>query len=177
MASARQHFSFWRFLLTGTAAAGFDPAQGGLEGIKNLVRKRFPEVRQLSVGELAAWLVDLKREQPILLDAREPDEFTTSHLPGALQVDPSANAESIRPLLTANRPVVVYCSVGYRSSGLARRLTRAGVTEVFNLEGSIFEWANEGRPLAGANGPATRVHPYRDRWGALLKPEVRGQAR
>lgn len=39
--------------------------------------------------------------------------------------------------------IVVYCSVSYRSSILARRLQDMGFTNVYNLEGSIFKWANE----------------------------------
>jgi len=168
---------FWVFLITGTAVLGFDPEQDGLRAIKDLVRKRFPDVRQLPVPELAAWLADTNRPQPLLLDVRQAEEFATSHLPGAQRVDPKAKAEAIQGLAAGGRPVVMYCSVGYRSSELARRLMSAGVTNVFNLEGSIFQWANEGRPLASTNGPASKVHPYNDRWGALLKPEVRGSSR
>lgn len=172
-----QRIGFWIFLLSGSAVLGFDPEQDGLAGIKDLVRKRFPEVRQLPTKELAAWLADTKRPQPVILDVRQPEEFALSHLPGARRVDPNAKADSVRSLTATNQPVVVYCSVGYRSSELAQRLLKAGVTNVFNLEGSIFQWANEGRPLAGTNGPAAKVHPYDDRWGALLKPEVRATAK
>jgi len=120
------------------------------------------------------WLADTNRPQPVILDVRKREEFLVSHLRGAKSVDPGAQAESLKSLVATNRPVVVYCSVGYRSSELARRLMKAGITNVFNLEGSIFQWANEGRPLVNSNGPAAKVHPYNARWGALLKPEVRG---
>ena len=57
-----QRIGFWIFLLSGSAVLGFDPEQDGLDGIRNLVRKRFPEVRQLPTRELAAWL-DEKLQQ------------------------------------------------------------------------------------------------------------------
>ncbi|MGH7937844.1 MAG: rhodanese-like domain-containing protein, partial [Bryobacteraceae bacterium] len=69
--------------------------------------------------------------------------------------------------------IVTYCSVGYRSAGMARRLHAAGFTRVQNLEGSIFEWANEHRPLVHDGKAATQVHPYDALWGRLLQPEVR----
>lgn len=144
-----------------------------MDGIKELVRKRFPEVRQLPTAELAAWLVDTNRPLPLLLDARRPAEFSVSHLRGAKRVDPGAKPDALKPLIETGRPVIVYCSVGYRSSELARRLMKAGITNVFNLAGSIFQWANEGRPLVDEKGPAKTVHPYNARWGALLKPEIR----
>lgn len=90
------------------------------------------------------------------------------------------------------RPVklVCYCSVGYRSSKLATRLQTllhrqsdemasplAGSNQspaktdvqVFNLEGSLFQWANENRPLISETGERTRfVHPYSAVWGRLV---------
>lgn len=174
VSSLARHFGFWFFLVTGTTVWGFDPQQDGMEGIKELVRKRFPEVRQLPTGELSAWLVDTNRPQPVILDVRGPAEFSVSHLRGAKRVDPKGKVENLKPLIATNRPVIVYCSVGYRSSELARRLIKAGMTNVFNLEGSIFQWANEGRPLVNESGQAKMVHPYNARWGTLLKPEVRG---
>lgn len=172
-----RRIGFWVFLLTGTAVLGFEPEPDGMAGIKEMVRKRFPEVNQLPTRELAAWLADTNRPQPVILDVRQTEEFAVSHLAGARNVPPAARADSLKALVPTNRPVVVYCSVGYRSSQLARRLMKAGITNVFNLEGSIFQWANEGRPVVATNGPAAKVHPYNDRWGALLKPAVRGTAK
>jgi rhodanese-related sulfurtransferase len=69
------------------------------------------------------------------------------------------------------RPVVVYCAVGYRSSALAQKLQKAGLTNVFSLDGSIFQWANEGRQLYRGSERVKEVHPYNRKWGRLLKPE------
>ena len=146
-----------------------------MDGIKELVRKRFPEVQQLPTQELVAWLADTHRPPPVILDVRQAEEFGVSHLAGARRIDPDAKADAIKATTATNQPLVVYCSVGYRSSELARRLMKSGVTNVFNLEGSIFQWANEGRALTGTNGPATTVHPYSERWGALLKPALRAK--
>jgi hypothetical protein len=39
---------------------------------------------------------------------------------------------------------------------------------VFNLKGSIFEWANRGNPVVNQHGVTPYVHPYNRRWGQLL---------
>ena len=66
--------------------------------------------------------------------------------------------------------VVVYDAVGFYSAELAETLSSAGSGEIFYLEGGIFQWANEGRPLVDADGsPTTKVHPYNKLWGRLLK--------
>ena len=73
-------------------------------------------------------------------------------------------------------PVVVYCSVGYRSAAIVQRIERAGVGRVYNLEGGIFAWANEGRPIFKDNARAKLVHPYDKLWGLLLHEDLRAPA-
>lgn len=136
------------------------------DSIREVIRKKFPDVRQLPTRELAAWLGDTNRPAPLLADARKPEEFAISHLPGAHHLDSVA---AVKATLQSNsQPVVVYCSVGYRSSVLAEKLQKAGVTNVFNLDGSIFAWANEGRPVFRGTNTVQQVHPYSKKWGALL---------
>jgi 3-mercaptopyruvate sulfurtransferase SseA len=64
--------------------------------------------------------------------------------------------------------VVTYCSVGVRSAAMADRLREAGYVNVVHMNGSIFQWANEGRPLERDGRPAETVHPYDAEWGRLL---------
>jgi rhodanese-related sulfurtransferase len=168
--------SVQRWLSIGGSVLGVIRALGGghttngLDEMKSAVRSRFPQVPQLQTAELADWLANPHREPPLLLDVRTEPEFKVSHLPGAVRVDPSAKGTQLRPLLELHRPIVVYCSVGYRSSDLATRLRSAGQTNVSNLEGSIFAWANEDRPLVtGSNQPVRVVHPYNQTFGKLLR--------
>jgi rhodanese-related sulfurtransferase len=56
---------------------------------------------------------------------------------------------------------------------MASRLRAAGFTDVRNLEGSIFQWANERRPLVREEEPVSQVHPYNALWGRLLNDDVR----
>ena len=154
------------------AARGEDTPEQGLDSMKKLVRKRFPSVRQLSVTELEAWLGQTNRPKPLLVDVRTEKEFRTSHLPGARRLDPGARRLPADWKVGAGVPVVFYCSVGYRSSQLAERAARSGWTNTYNLEGSIFEWANNGHPVEAEGKPVRVVHPYNDTFGKLLKPEL-----
>lgn len=142
---------------------------------KKSVRSRFPTVQQLSTEALSGWFADTNRPVPLLLDVRTEAEFAMSHLPKARRVEPGSDPVRLAAELPTNRPVVVYCSVGWRSSELAERLRKAGVTNVINLEGSIFAWANEGRPLETDGKSSAVVHPYNSTFSKLLKPERRGK--
>ena len=137
------------------------------------IRETFPDVPHLTTSQLAN---KLDRGEPILLlDARAAEEFQVSHINRAVRATTVRTALNAIQADSRQPTVVVYCSVGYRSSRLVSRLKARGVENVFNLEGSLFQWANEGRPLARGDQPATRVHPYDDEWGELLKESVRAR--
>ena len=141
--------------------------------LKKTLEHRFPEVAWISTQELANWLADKGKPAPSLLDIRTPAEWNVSHLPGARHVEPKSSIESATAGISKEMPIVTYCAVGYRSAEMAKRLKAAGFTNVRNLEGSIFQWANEHRPLVQGEQPVSRVHPYNALWGRLLAEDVR----
>lgn len=153
------------------AALGFRSVDWFL--LKTSLRHKFPKGEWISTSELAAWLANKKRPAPVLLDVRTSAEWNVSHLSGARHVEPNASAESATTGLAKETPIVTYCAVGYRSGEMAERLRAAGFTNVRNLEGSIFQWANEHRPLVHGDQPVTQVHPYNSFWGRLLNDDVR----
>jgi rhodanese-related sulfurtransferase len=142
--------------------------------LKQSLRHRFPKVSWITTEQLAAWLDDKNRPAPVLLDVRTKAEWEVSHIPGARRVEPNAPVGEVIAAMPKETPIVTYCAVGYRSGELATRLREAGFTNVRNLEGSIFEWANEHRPLVREDQPVTIVHPYSSLWGRLLIDDARG---
>ena len=149
-------------------ASAIDSGTG--DKLRVTIRRRFPQVRQLPTSDLAAWLADDTRPAPLLIDARTAREYAVSHLPGARHARKPTEVLALLadPQKDRARPIVVYCSVGYRSASLAARLQARGFTRVFNLEGAIFQWANEDRPLRRGSRPVQEVHPYDAKWGQLL---------
>ena len=84
------------------------------------------------------------------------------------------------------KTVVCYCAVGYRASIMANRLIDElqkpenqelkSDMDVYNLEGSIFKWANERKDLVEPSGQSTTlvntVSPF---WGLLVYKEMRAR--
>ncbi len=142
---------------------------------KELVRTDFPEATQLSVTGLERVLAG-PTPAPLLIDVREPEEYAVSHLPSAVNAQGEELERLVRETGT-ERPIVLYCSVGYRSSRETENLRRQGFSNVTNLEGSIFEWANAGNPLVqgGADSEIRTdvVHPFDEEWGLLLDADRR----
>jgi rhodanese-related sulfurtransferase len=121
----------------------------------------------MSVNELLD-----NRDKFIIFDAREKAEFDVSHIPDAIYLGYSDfNAGSIKNI-PKEKNIVIYCSIGYRSEKIGEKLLRLGYKNVYNLYGSIFEWANEKYPLVGSNGKTTdRVHGYNKSWSKWVTNE------
>ena len=141
-----------------------------------MIRSKFPEVNQLSTDTLASWLNEPDEiKRPLIVDTRDLGEYDVSHLKGALQASTGDELHRILTGLVPGRRVVLYCSVGYRSSAMVRLLLKKGHTQIYNLEGSIFAWANEGRPVYQGDKKVDVVHPYDKIWGKLLLKPLRSR--
>ncbi len=114
----------------------------------------------------------LQHDQVLLLDAREPSEYEVSHIAGARHAGYTQFDIGILEGVRHDEHIVVYCSIGYRSEKIARQLIKQGYSNVYNLYGSIFEWANDGKPLVDQQGEITqRIHTYNRKWSQWVTNE------
>lgn len=123
----------------------------------------------LSQSELAADPKDY-----LIVDTRSKEEIVISRIPGSVSwVDYQSSSlpSEVNQAVESGKPVVFYCSIGYRSGEAAERAKTLldPQTPIYNLHGGIFQWANEDRPLEGGD----RVHGYDEKWIQLLRPEKR----
>ncbi len=135
------------------------------------VQQRYKDVRHVSAREMEL----LDRKGLVIFDVREEEEFAVSHLTGAIRVDPDVTPVEFMKKFSrqiAGKTVLVYCSVGVRSSALAERLRphlkSDGQNRLYNLTGGIFQWHNDRRPLARGGQSTAYVHPYNRSWGRLI---------
>lgn len=102
------------------------------------------------------------------LDARQFKEYQVSHIKGATWVGYEDFSLARVPEIPKNEPIIVYCSVGYRSEKITEKLMQAGFTNVKNLYGGIFEWVNAGKPVYNGTQVTDSVHAYDHLWGVWL---------
>ena len=102
-------------------------------------------IQALSAPALAAWLADPARPRPVLLDVREPWEYTTCRL-DASQSMPLATVPSRFAELDLATPIVCICHHGARSMQAAAFLAGRGADEVYNLTGGVAAWAHQVDP-------------------------------
>lgn len=99
------------------------------------------------------------------LDAREKNEFEVSHIKNAKYIGYDDFDMSTLDDLDKNQPIVIYCSIGYRSEKIGDKLKNAGFSKVYNLYGSIFEWVNQHHPVYDtSNQQSLNIHTYNKKW-------------
>lgn len=87
-------------------------------------------------------------ETVTILDVRTDREVEKGKIPGAVQIDFYDNdfREKIAEL-PKDKPVLVYCAVGGRSSNAMQLLKSVGVTSVYNLDGGFDAWKQSDMPI------------------------------
>jgi rhodanese-related sulfurtransferase len=110
----------------------------------------------------------------IFLDAREEGEYEVSHIPRAILIGYDNFQISSLDNISKEDPIIVYCSIGYRSDIIGGKLKKAGYKKVYNLYGSIFEWVNQGHEIVNNKGePTKNLHTYNRKWSKWVEnPEV-----
>lgn len=106
----------------------------------------------------------------VFLDTREKDEYNVSHIPGAMFVGYDDFDWDKVENLDRSKTVIVYCSIGVRSQNIGKELKEKGFTDVKNLYGGIFLWADQDRDMHNERGVDTdAVHGYSRLWGRWVQ--------
>ena len=143
-----------------------------LDSVVSVIDSKYTQLCHINAEELS------REEGLLIFDVREDDEFRVSHLQNARQW--KGLQDALRDIGQSKpRMVVLYCSVGERSSKAALQLKEASASlAVANLRGGIFRWAIEHRPMVNALGELVSVvHPYDAIWGRLLPKPLRGESK
>lgn len=97
-------------------------------------------MQQITPAQLKSWLDDASREQPVLLDVREPWEHEKARIEGS-QLVPMREVPARVAEIAPDREVVAICHHGGRSMQVAMFLEKQGFKRVHNLVGGIDAWS------------------------------------
>lgn len=137
--------------------------------LNRLYKNSVPLVEAEEAGEMMT-----NTENIMVLDTRSEREFAVSHIEGAQFVDFDSFKKKDFAGVDKDQPVLVYCSVGYRSERIGEKLQKMGFSNVHNLYGGIFEWKNRGLNVVDNSNSATeKVHTYNEDWGQWLDKGVK----
>jgi len=137
------------------------------------------------VKEIQPW--DLSRQlaegrELVLLDVREPAEFASLRIPGAINVPRGVLEQSCEwdfdetvPMLAAGRglDIVVICRSGYRSALVADVMQQMGYSRVVSLKTGVRGWNDFEQPLVDAAGDPVDADTADMLLGPHLRPDQR----
>ena len=134
-------------------------------------QRQFAAVSHMQPAQLQALLES--GSSVTLLDVRTSEERAVSVIPGALSPEDLPRAELLRRAAADDAgPLVIYCTVGYRSSLEARRIAAdlpcVPAGGVHSMAG-ILPWAHEVGRLVDPDTqqPTRRIHLFGQKWAAM----------
>ena len=86
------------------------------------------------------------RDDVVLIDVREQDEWDAGHIAGATLI-PSSQLQSRWQEIPTDKTVIVYCRSGNRSNVATDFLKQQGLTNVHNMTGGVIAWEAAGLTL------------------------------
>ena len=107
-------------------------------GVLYLIWRFMPAkgISQITTSELKKELLDKNKQ---FIDVRTPEEFSQSKIRGFKNMPLNELANRVDSL-DKDRPVMVICQSGMRSSNAARLLKKKGFKEIINVKGGMNAW-------------------------------------
>jgi rhodanese-related sulfurtransferase len=90
----------------------------------------------------------MNREDALVLDVRETGEWSTGHITGARHITLGQLDKRLSELdKFKDKPIIVVCASGNRSSSACGQLKKHGFGKVFSLGGGVSSWRDANLPL------------------------------
>ncbi|CAN5208092.1 hypothetical protein BH11BAC5_BH11BAC5_13690 [soil metagenome] len=99
---------------------------------ENMLQKRLFVVPWTAANTLS--------ENDVLIDVREPYEFTEAHMPGAINI-PVDELRGRLDELDRDKTIYIYCQIGLRGYLAQRILLQNGFKKLFNIAGGFKLWS------------------------------------
>jgi rhodanese-related sulfurtransferase len=138
-------------LALGVFSAGWVAAQSYPSSVKELVARTRAQVRTMDMATFKSAFD--KRVAGLIVDVREPGEYASGHVPGAINIPRGVIELNIWPHVgfpdatDLNRKITLYCGSGTRCILATKSLQDLGFTNVVAVDMRIADWAKAGYPL------------------------------
>jgi len=91
----------------------------------------------------------VERDGVPIVDVRNPDEYASGHVPGAVLI-PVDSLLNRMDELPENERLIFICGVGQRSALACEMAAAMGLhegTKIYNVEGGTQDWIQQGYPV------------------------------
>jgi rhodanese-related sulfurtransferase len=117
-------------------------------GILTLLFGSFASAQTLPEIDVVAAAAQIQEKQIKVLDVREPSEFATGVISGAVLI-PLGQVEKRLTELDGfkNQPMLVVCGSGGRSAQAIKLLAKNGFAQLTNIKGGMNAWRKANLPV------------------------------
>jgi rhodanese-related sulfurtransferase len=114
--------------------------------VKDWVAKAKAEIKKVSAADIKA-AID-KKEKAVLLDVRDPNEYSAGHLPGAINVSRGTLEFNVWDKVSdKNAKIYVYCKTAGRSALATKTLNELGYKNAVLMDAQFEDWIKAGYPV------------------------------
>ena len=106
-------------------------------------------ITEIPVNELTT----LVENGSLVVDVREPDEYESGHIPGAVLV-PLSTVLTNKSEFESDETVYVVCRSGGRSLQACEMLHDVGISNVVNVAGGTMGWISLGNEIVTGEHPS-----------------------
>jgi rhodanese-related sulfurtransferase len=113
--------------------------------VKEMVDKARAATKQVPLEEFKG-AVD-RKEDAVILDVRNPDEYSVAHVPGAVNLSRGLLEFNIWNVIPdKNRKIYVYCKTGGRAALATKQLNELGYKNAVAVREGLRDWIKAGYP-------------------------------
>ncbi|MBO6607364.1 rhodanese-like domain-containing protein [Psychroserpens sp.] len=106
-----------------------------------LFGKRVNSNESIKVLNADAFRSEVEGKKVQLVDVRTKKEFNSGHIKGAINIDYfSGKFTTDFNRLNKQQPIFIYCRSGGRSRQAAKKLSKLGFEEIYDLKGGIINY-------------------------------------
>jgi len=127
------------------------------DSVNQLVAQTKKLIKTINLDEFKS-AVD-KKDYDLIIDVREPDEYTQGYVPDAVNIPRGVIEFKIWPYVgfpektDTGKKIILYCKTGGRCSLAAKSLQDLGFTNVMSVDIMFKSWVDAGYPVANNELP------------------------
>ncbi len=123
----------------------YDFTYGTVKGKIKVVEYEQPNYHAVNAQEAKEIIANIS---PLILDVRTPMEYDQGHIEGSILIPVQViQSEYTKIADHKDKPVLIYCATGNRSTVTAKILIDNGFKNIYNMRYGITEWQKNGFPI------------------------------
>ena len=109
------------------------------------IQARISGINAVAPGEATRMI---NHDNAIMIDMREDKDYREGHIVNAVHAPAGSGNDTGKLEKYRDKPVIVYCQRGQRSTAYCSKLKKQGFGSVYNLKGGLLAWQKETLPLS-----------------------------